>query len=216
MQNNTFESLSKQGFVVTDCRQYYESDDEKRPMLEMHMHTPYYYDGYPVDGYAVVPCWNDRPREANTVEFYQNKRNLEDVWSASGHTGELVLQTKSGEDITEQDASREMASFAEAASEYPHVFTYDEYVSARTPINKRLHLDAPSESDYEAYLESVQKQMVSEDVKFVGSITNARDVCDMYHTMPSVRMSFVECFHDDVDYDGVDKDWMEGMDMMDL
>ena len=181
-----YEQSVNDGFSVTDARQYYENGNAGKIRVETKMQTPYEFQGQPVQAYAVVAIEN-QTRSANTLEFWQNGRNLEDVMEQLHGTREVQLQTKAGEDVDMKSVREQTGTFAIAASEYPHVFTYDEYVESRNPVNERLQLDPPNEQDYERYLESVERQMESGDIKFVGRMTNTSSLHEAYMSMPSVQ-----------------------------
>lgn len=191
----TYQDGKQNGFAVTDARQYYENDNEKDVRVETWIQTPYFFEGEPVKAYGVVniESWDlNRGRTSNTLEFWQNGRNLEDVMEQSFGTREVQLQDANGKDLDMKDAYQQIGDFAKAASEYPHVFLYDEYVASRTPINERLKLDAPNEAMYEKYLESVERQMESGDVEFVGQMTNPSSLHMAYTSMPSVQAEMQE------------------------
>jgi hypothetical protein len=68
-----------------------------------------------------------------------------------------------------------MGKFASAASEYPHVFTPDEYMTARSYLNGRMGLDMPTSDDYANYLNSVSRQL-EQRIPFVGAVTNLAEM----------------------------------------
>lgn len=186
-----FEDGRAKGFDVTHARQYYNNGDEKLANVETFMKTPYQFSGRDVTGYAVVPLYDGR--EANTIEFYIGDRNLEDLTGGFSY----VLYNKETESLVNcHDAAEEMGQFASAASEYPHVFTYDEYCAAREPINKRMHLDPPDEEAYMTYINNVERQLMSRDIKFVGQIQSRDQIHDAYMTMPSVQEEMDEVYGD--------------------
>lgn len=164
------------GFNVNSAKQYYSQGDSTKPKLDLVMSTPYTYAGQDVVARATVDLSgvkmrDSQLRETSMVEFYADDSNLDYV-----------------DDFSVTDDMRQSVSeYAAAASEYPHVFSFDEYVEARTPINKRLKLDAPSEQDYSTYLESVERQLHSRDIEFIGEITKPSDMNRAYETLPSFR-----------------------------
>lgn len=171
-----YTSGKEAGFDVISARQYYENNDVSKPRLEVRMNTPYFDSkGHPMTAYAVVniestSVKDNKLRDFNTVEFYD----------VDGHNMDYDVSSNLTDNMCEQ-----AGKFASAASEYPHVFTYDEYVVARIPINKRMQIDPPSESDYGTYLENVERQMNSRKVEYIGSITKSNQLHEAYKTMPS-------------------------------
>ena len=60
----------------------------------------------------------------------------------------VIYKDKNGNDIPYLEALDNMGMFASASSEYPHVSSYDEYITLKKPINERLGLPEPNEDDY--------------------------------------------------------------------
>lgn len=187
-----YQAHQAEGFAVTDARQYYENGNPAQTKVETWMQTPYLYAGKPVQAYAVVDV-STEGRPSNTCEFWQDGRNLEDVCGSNkGDRNPLQLQDANGQNLDMQAAYDTIGKVASGASEYPHVFMYEEYVEARTPINKRMHLDAPDEDAYQSYLQSMERQLMSRDFQFVGKITKRSELADAYNSMPSVQELYDE------------------------
>lgn len=162
------------GFNVSSAKQYYSQNDSTKPKLDLVMSTPYVYDGQNVTARATVDLSDDKKsdnqvRETSMVEFYAGESNLE---------------YSSDFSITD-DMRKNVSEYAAAASEHPHVFSFDEYVESRTPVNKRLQLDPPTEQDYSTYLEHVESQLCSRKYEFIGEITKPSEINKAYETLPS-------------------------------
>ena len=110
-------------------------------------------------------------------------RNVDDVQP----NGRKTFLDSSGKEIDMYAAQDKMGQFASAASEYPHGFTYEEYMESRSFINGRLGMDPPNEADYNVYLESVERQLASRDIKFVGAVTRTSDLYKLQQTCPSFQ-----------------------------
>lgn len=180
------------GFSVTKVVQHVT--DRGKKTAELTIKTPFTYQGENVEGYAVVDLAQtkeDELRPYNSVEFYVNGRNLEDVADQLTGKREFVMNG-GGISVTRENASVMLGSYAAAASEYPHVFTYPEYMEIRSFENKRLQMDPPTEKDYELYLNNVQNQMSSGRIKFVGDITNVRGLLTRYQDLPSFENGMQE------------------------
>lgn len=194
-RTDKYKSLREQGFDITQTRQYYADAKTERAHVESYMKTPYFYHGKPVDGYAITDV-SDKQRPSHMIEFWQDGRNVEDISMLAGEGGKIQLTDKNGVAVDMKEARENVAGFASGASEYPHVFTYPEYVEARTPINERMHLDPPNEEAYGHYLESVERQLASRDIHFVGEITKVSDLSKMYESMPGVQNMYEEAHKD--------------------
>ena len=128
------------GYHVTSVRDYVD-DNVGRLNSEIHMQTPYFNkDKEPITGYAVVPITHERGdvlRDANTVEFWTKGHNM-DYMSEN----ETTMYDANGT-VVDMNKEREvMRQFAAAASEYPHVATWDEYKPLQERNLSRLHMDA--------------------------------------------------------------------------
>ena len=182
------------GFHVNDARQYYRNNDGNQPRLEQTIDTPWTFQGQPVVGYTDTSLV-EKDRDKNTGlrmtdlrEFYVadrfgQPRNVDDIQPMS----RKVFQDANGKNIDMYEAQNKMGVFASAASEYPHGFTFEEYMEYRSFINGRLGMDPPTENDYNVYLESVEKQLASRDIKFVGSVTRPSDMYKLQQTCPSFQ-----------------------------
>lgn len=184
-----FESGTQEGFKITMARQYYVEDyrtKELRPQLEQTMEMPLEFQGYPVIGYTVTdlsakgsPVKGESLRPTNTHEFYiqpngdEELKNIDDIVKSRE---EYVFTDKNtGESVSLDQASDRMGNFASAASEYPHVFTPDEYMTARSYLNGRMGLDMPTSDDYANYLNSASRQL-EQRIPFVGAVTNLAEM----------------------------------------
>lgn len=174
--SDIYKSGQAEGFIVDSARQYYSQNDSKKPKLDVVMNTPYSYMGQDVTARAIIDL-NESSRSAET--------GLRDASMVEFYVGNSNLDYDAGFDVTEE--MRQKASdFAASAAEYPHVFTYDEYVEARIPINERLKLGIPTEQDYNTYLESMDRQLHnSRDFEFIGKITKLSDLNMAYESAPS-------------------------------
>lgn len=180
------------GFSVAKIVQHVT--DRGKKTAELTIKTPFTYQGESVEGYAVVDLAQtkeDELRSYNTVEFFVNGRNLEDVADQLTGKREFVMNG-GGMNVTRENASVMLGSYAAAASEYPHVFTYPEYMEVRGFENKRLQMDAPTEKDYELYLDNVRSQMCSGKIKFIGDVINVRDLSVRYQNLPSFEKGMQE------------------------
>lgn len=186
-----FESGTKEGFNVTMARQYYQTDyrtqepDPTRPMLEQMMETPYLYKDNPVFGYTVtdlsakqsaVRGENLRPTITHEFHILDDQGTLHNVDDYI-KSGETFKDKNTADDVTLSQAMDHMGKFASAASEYPHVFEYNEYMATRSYMNGRLGLAEPTPDDYSNYLDSVTKQL-EQRIPFVGAVTKPSDMAN--------------------------------------
>lgn len=181
---NSFSEVYKRGvdagYSITNARIYL--DEEGKENVETNMSTPYVdRNGVDITGYAVVPVTHGKGlRDSNTVEFFSNGHNLDYMEDPADAT----LYDKSGNMVSTKDAREEMGRFAAAGSEYPHVMPYEEWLPLRECNAKRLGLDAPTEDDYNNYLDSMERQML-ERIKFVGRNTTFEDIQSLRENTPS-------------------------------
>lgn len=187
-EKTAYETGLEDGFSVKSARQYYPDKQNDRNIdVEHWVYTPYEYKGVPVLGYGVASIRPGEERSANTCEFWVDGRNVTDeLFKASLDDKDKVLEnTQSGEKESCQEAFAKLESFVVGASDIPHVFTYDEYIEAKTPQNARLQLDPPTEESYETYLKWVENAMLGRSIKFVGEVTQLDQLDDLRMQMPS-------------------------------
>lgn len=181
---NSFSEVYKRGveagYVITNARVYL--DEKEQEQVETVMSTPYVdRNGTAITGYAVVPVTHGMGlRDSNTVEFYSNGHNLDYMEDPA----DAVLYDKAGNMFSTKDAREEMGRFAAAGSEYPHVMPYEEWLPLRERNSRRLGLDAPTDSDYDNYLDSMERQMLSRSIKFVGRNTTFDDIQSLRENTP--------------------------------
>lgn len=183
-----YETGLEDGFSVKSARQYYPDKQNDRNIdVEHWVYTPYSYQGVPVLGYGVASIRPGEERSANTCEFWVDGRNVTDeLFKASLDDKDKVLEnTQSGEKESCQEAFAKLESFVVGVSDIPHVFTYDEYIEAKTPQNARMQLDPPTEESYETYLKWVESAMLGRSIKFVGEVTQLDQLDDLRMQMPS-------------------------------
>lgn len=185
-----FQDGVAKGYSVTYARQY---ETPTGSDVEVRMQTPFVNGkGQPITGYAVTPLTHtkgDVLRESNTVELYDGSQNM-DYQDLGYHN----LYDKAGNPVDLEKARQEMSQFASAASEYPHVMMYEEWLSSAKKNYERLQLGEPDESGYECYLESEHKKLMSKDFTYVGEITSVRDLHGAYQSMPSVQQAMDEVY----------------------
>lgn len=187
-EKTAYETGLEDGFSVKSARQYYPDKQNDRNIdVEHWVYTPYVYQGVPVLGYGVASIRPGAGRSANTCEFWVDGRNVTDeLFKASLDDKDKVLEnTQSGEKESCQEAFAKLESFVVGASDIPHVFTYHEYIEAKTPQNARLQLDPPTEESYETYLKWVENAMLGRSIKFVGEVTQLDQLDDLRMQMPS-------------------------------
>lgn len=181
---NSFSEVYKRGveagYAITNARVYL--DEQEQEQVETVMSTPYVdRNGVAITGYAVVPVTHGMGlRDSNTVEFYSNGHNLDYMEDSA----DAVLYDKAGNTVNTKDARTEMGRFAAAGSEYPHVMPYEEWLPLRERNSRRLGLDAPTEADYDNYLDSMERQMLSRSIKFVGRNTTFDDIQSLRENTP--------------------------------
>ena len=187
-EKTAYEAGLEDGFSVKSARQYYPDKQNDRNIdVEHWVYTPYVYNGVPVLGYGVASIRPGAGRSANTCEFWVDGRNVTDeLFKASLDDKDKVLEnTQSGEKESCQEALGKLESFVVGASDIPHVFTYAEYMEAKTPQNARMQLDPPTEESYETYLKWVENPMLGRSIKFVGEVTQLDQLDDLRMQMPS-------------------------------
>ena len=191
---NVYENVYKKGlnagFQVTKVRDY--PDDRGRLNSEIYMNTPYFDSkGNAITGYAVVPITHDKNalRDANTVEFYADGHNMDYMQENDGYVetdgymydshGNIVVNK-----IVQREQLRElMGQFAAAASEYPHVASWDEYKTLQERTYKRLKIDDEvTQSDYAKYLDKKQGEL-RQGIKHIGENSTKLDVARLYDSV---------------------------------
>lgn len=185
-EKTSYETGLEDGFSVKSARQYYPDKQNDRNIdVEHWVYTPYVYQGVPVLGYGVASIRPGVQRIANTCEFWVDGRNVTDKLFEDSWDKKVLENTKSGEKESCQEAFAKLESFVVGASDIPHVFTYKEYIEAKTPQNVRMQLDPPTEESYETYLKWVESAMLGRSIKFVGEVTQLDQLDDFRMQMPS-------------------------------
>lgn len=169
------------GYHVTSVRDYVDNNNG-RLNSEIHMQTPYFNkDKEPITGYAVVPITHERGdvlRDANTVEFWTKGHNM-DYMSEN----EMTMYDANGTVVDMNKELEVMRQFAAAASEYPHVATWDEYKPLQERNLARLHMDADvTQADYSKYLDKKLHEM-RQGVEFIGENSTKSDVARLYDSV---------------------------------
>ena len=169
------------GYHVTSVRDYVDNNNG-RLNSEIHMQTPYFNkDKEPITGYAVVPIMHERGdvlRDANTVEFWTKGHNM-DYMSEN----EMTMYDANGTVVDMNKELEVMRQFAAAASEYPHVATWDEYKPLQKRNLARLHMDADvTQADYSKYLDKKLHEM-RQGVEFIGENSTKSDVARLYDSV---------------------------------
>lgn len=169
------------GYQVTSVRDYVDNNSG-RLNSEIHMQTPYFNkDKEPITGYAVVPITHGRGdalRDANTVEFWTKGNNM-DYMSES----EITMYDAKGNVVDMKNEREVMRQFAVAASEYPHVATWDEYKPLQERNLARLHMNADvTQADYAEYLNKKLHEM-RQGIEFIGKNSTKLDVASLYDSV---------------------------------
>ena len=191
---NIYQDGVDRGFHIMHARQYAENGDGLKPRLEQTMETPWSVNGNPVIAYSVTNLENKRDkdglRDTNMVELHEYKDGTLHLLDAVGKD----FRDQNGMSVSRNTAREDVRQFASSASEYPHVFMYDEYMESRNFTNGRLGLDPPKPEDYEGYLESVEKQMMSRTISFVGAIEKPSQMHEAYESSPIVQAEMRDAF----------------------
>lgn len=169
------------GYQVTSVRDYAD-DNSGRLNSEIHMQTPYFNkDKEPITGYAVVPITHGRGdalRDANTVEFWTKGNNMDYMPES-----EITMYDAKGNVVDMKNEREVMRQFAAAASEYPHVATWDEYRPLQERNLARLHMDTNvTQADYAEYLNKKLHEM-RQDIEFIGKNSTKLDVVRLYDSV---------------------------------
>lgn len=169
------------GYQVTSVRDYADNHSG-RLNSEIQMQTPYFNkDKEPITGYAVVPITHERGdvlRDANTVEFWTKDNNMDYMPES-----ETTMYDAKGNVVDMKNEREVMRQFAAAASEYPHVATWDEYKPLQERNLARLHMDADvTQADYAEYLNKKLHEM-RQGIEFIGKNSTKLDVARLYDSV---------------------------------
>lgn len=169
------------GYQVTSVRDYVDNNSG-RLNSEIHMQTPYFNkDKEPITGYAVVPITHGRGdalRDANTVEFWTKGNNMDYMPES-----EITMYDAKGNVVDMKNEREVMRQFAAAASEYPHVATWDEYRPLQERNLARLHMDTNvTQADYAEYLNKKLHEM-RQGIEFIGKNSTKLNVVRLYDSV---------------------------------
>lgn len=203
-----YEHGVQSGLDVYDCHTSVQENGHMKD--SMRIQTPFTYQGESLKAFCEVVCHLENGHMIHRpqgVEFWTDEssafgsRNVEDILEEQTGIRSGDFQSPNGP-ISSALAACEVAQFAGAASEYPHVMTCSEYLNCRKPVHKRMQLDEPTERDYENYLDSMTRQLSQKDITFIGKICSVRQIHDAYQTMPSFEQGMTE--------------WMQSVDSMEF
>lgn len=195
----------EKGMTIPFVRSYLGSSGKEN--IEMHIKLPYKCDGGDVWGYSVVSCdakdeVNKYLRGYNTCEVYigepdRGGRNIEDVYPNTHKN--LLFTDDSGKTINmdTMKLSDEIGIYAAAASNYPHVMTWDEFNELKTPSNEKFGIESPTEEHYESYLNNCASLM--RDAKFIGEVTTPIGVDERRMSTPSGQQFLADMEREDQD-----------------
>lgn len=162
-----YDVLSKEGFQVENVITRYDSMGHL--VTESDFQTPYVTDNdVPVTGHATVrhDATGANAQRVYDADLFADGHNL-------SYMQDVNLMHESNQVAYKHGCAKLMA-FASAAAEYPHVQPWSEYEALTTVRNREMNerhgmsLDAPTEQDYQCYLESVAKQQ-QDGIRFVGN-----------------------------------------------
>lgn len=159
-----YEQGVEKGYEVANVKTYYDENGQAK--IETVVHTPYYDE----NGRRVIG--------SGTVNATHGKglREVADVDLLFDDFGQMSLFDENGNAVDKETMKTEMSQYMSAASEYPHVASYDEWYDNQKHNYEKVKLDAePTKSDYVKYLDNVSRQMASGDIKFVGPISTQQD-----------------------------------------
>lgn len=186
----------REGFCVDNARHYYKDGQGTQPRLEQTMETPYLFRGQNVIGFTDTDLRDslagpDGIRHTDDREFYiadqyGRATNLDKLL----RPGEQLVNKNTGGFVAVSSAKDHMAHFAGAASEYPHVFMYEEYMESRSYLNPRFGMPKPTAQDYEEYLDNMSDQLRSRDIIFTGRITKSSELHIAYETSPIFQKEY--------------------------
>lgn len=182
------------GLCVTQARQHYQNGDGTQPRLEQEISTPWTIRGNPVIGVTSTDLRNagrseDGLRKTDKIELYATDGlHRSDIQQELAPGCVLLDQKKQAFPLYR--AIELVGQFASAASEYPHVFTFDEYMESRSYLNGRFNMAPPTAEDYNAYLRNVTNQLASPDYTFTGAITKRSQISSAYSTMPDFQEEY--------------------------
>lgn len=210
-------SASATDYNIDTARTYIVNGKEN---LEVTMTTPYFYNGEPVNGYAVVDCGSVdvNKRTYNTCELWQHGHNLEDVVGVNNGTATTVIvQDKDGHNVDYKNVLDEMGQFARDKSVCPHVMNYGEFASVYNNTHQKsktyksfepygFTVPTADEDRYNTYLEQT-KSLMRSGMKYIGEVTKPEDVDHMLTTTPSFDQAYQEAFS--AQHDGSELDMSE-------
>ena len=159
-----YEQGVEKGYEVANVKTYYDENGQAK--VATVVNTPY----YDANGNRVIG--------SGTVNATHGKglREVADVDLLFDDFGQMSLFDENGNAVDKETMKTEMSQYMSAASEYPHVASYDEWYDNQKHNYEKVKLDAePTKSDYVKYLDNVSRQMASGDIKFVGPISTQQD-----------------------------------------
>ena len=159
-----YEQGVEKGYEVANVKTYYDENGQAK--VATVVNTPY----YDANGNRVIG--------SGTVNATHGKglREVDNVDLLFDDFGQMSLFDENGNAVDKETMKTEMSQYMSAASEYPHVASYDEWYDNQKHNYEKVKLDAePTKSDYVKYLDNVSQQMSSGDIKFVGPISTQQD-----------------------------------------
>jgi len=192
-QKKALDAGDAAGFTVAYAKQYYENLDGLKCRMEQHITMPYTFQGETVYAITITNIDHSNGRDALRNTPRSDLYTASDRQIASGE----VLTAPGGQNVRASVAARQAAAYASAASELPHIFTYEEYMEARSYTNGRMGLNPPTSDDYIRYLEkSIIPQLRSE--RFTGRYQTEEDVRALAEEGEALGHEYAWMHHDQI------------------
>lgn len=161
------------------------SDPKLNPMRDttdsMWMSTPYRYKDEPLLAYCEVDRGELRIDKSEALHihnielFTKNQdsspgENIKDVYLEDTGRKDYIIQDASGFDCFEDQVKESVAECAAGTVCFPHVMTYDEYMTIQQANTKRMGFMQLNANAYTKYLDKCESEIMSGLMPYVGDV----------------------------------------------
>jgi len=194
-QKKAFDAGDAAGFTVAYAKQYYENMDGTKCRMEQHITMPYTFQGEAVYAVTITNVDHSNGRDALRNTPRSDLYTASDRRIASGD----VLTAPNGQSVRASVAAEQAAKYASAASELPHIFTYEEFMAARNFYAGAMGVRRPTSDDYVRYLEkSIIPQLRNRSERFTGRYQTEEDVRALAEEGEALGHEYAWMHHDQI------------------
>ena len=183
----------KNGFTVSDIKSVPQSPDDKSKINMtdyMYMSTPYTYKDEPLIAFCEVDRGDFRIDKSevlhvNNIRLFTKTedgkpdQDLEDLYQEDTGNTDYIIQDTQGFDCYIGDVKEAVANCAVGTVCFPHVMSYDEYMSIQSANKTRMVFLQVNAESYGKYLDRCENEIQSGIIPYVGKVKDMNSIIPM-------------------------------------